>query len=146
MLSSSLLSPVLVYFLQFHIYIFFLAQAQWYTFDYYDLGICVYDFVMSVSFSFRLSCCSRWFIKHPVIIKHSLIVRECVFMCWCVSRWLSEAVITNDHTDKHLSPGNIQNESLAICCACEQTRMSLQNSCLSHNMRIMPRSVLILWL
>lgn len=41
-------------------------------------GICVYDFVFSVSFSFYLSWCSRWFIKHPVIIKHSLIVCESV--------------------------------------------------------------------
>lgn len=48
-----------------------------------------------VSFSFYLSWCSRWFIKHPVIIKHWLIVCECVcvyvLVClqviiWCCDR------------------------------------------------------------
>ena len=39
----------------------------------------------SVSLSSYLSWRSRWFIKHPVIIKHSLIVCECVCLCAGVS-------------------------------------------------------------
>lgn len=46
---------------------------------------CAYDFVWSASFSFYLSWCRRWFIKHPVIIKRSLIVCECVCLCAGVS-------------------------------------------------------------
>ena len=57
---------------------FFGRGGTWYSFCNYDWGFCANHLDLSLSFSFYLCCFSRWFIKYLLIIKHSLIVCECV--------------------------------------------------------------------
>lgn len=102
---------------------------------------------MSVSSSFYLSCCSRWFIKHPVIIKHSLIVCERVCLCAGVSPGNYLMLRSLMTTQTNICPKVMyKNERLAICwaccvCACMHVRV-YDNLCVTRNIHLMPECAL----
>lgn len=86
----------------------------------------------SMSLSSYLSWRSRWFIKHPVIIKHSLIVCECVCLCAGVSPGnylMPQSLMT---TQTNICPQVIYKMKgwpsvvLASVRACMMTRASLK--------------------